>query len=140
MRTLLLCVVLSLAAPPVVGCHPKPETAAALEHSATIAFGAALGALEVLDDAQWRRMRSDPEPTLQKAAQEKDLQLRLERLRLTLVVARKWLSGDGTEKDGRQALRDAAAQLQLVMDELRSRSIQIPSAVDTALIAIQAMR
>lgn len=134
-RSLLLALALVLTTP-LVACGPSEgPRSAETERNAAFAFSAALAALEVLDELHYQRMHNNPEPTREQEAWALAHFEKLERLRQTLVIARKWLSGEVAETDGRAAFRDAAELLQLLVDELKALSVPIPKAVEAGLAA-----
>ncbi len=131
-----LIVAAGLCAPALAGCHQQPaQSAAGPSREVTLAFASAVSGLEVLDELHAQRMRAIPDPTPEQVAWLTAYSARLHRLRDALVLARSWLEGKATERDGRAAFRDAAEALQLLVDDLKSQGIEIPKAVEAGLVA-----
>lgn len=140
MRTLLTIWILGVFALVGVatfsGCASQPaQSASAPSRETAIAFASAVAALEVLDALHAQRMAAMTEPTAEQVAWATAYSDRLHRLRDVLVIARSWLEGTAEDREGRAAFRDAAEVLQIIVDDMKSQSIEIPKAVDVGLAA-----
>ncbi len=118
------------------GCHPQPaQSATGPTRQTTLSFASAVAALEVLDELHAQRMRAISDPTPEQVAWLTAHSDRLHRLRDALAIARSWLEGKAEDRDGRAAFRDAADVLQLLVDDLKAQSIEIPKSVEDGLAA-----
>ncbi len=120
------------------GCLPPRDTASvATERDQRLAFSSALAALEVLDELHLQRMRGNQSPTQEDIEWAQKHTDHLHRIRDSLALWRRWLTGEVTGDQGRAAVRDALAFLQLSAQELQARGLSVPSAVVTALAALR---
>lgn len=122
---------------PASACRPQPaDSVHQVSSEAAIAFAAAVAALEVLDTLHAARVAAlpddAPDDQVAWAYEHKD---RLKRLRDALAIVRTWLDGQTEDLNGRAAFRDAAALLQLLVDDLEQQGVKLPDAVRAGLVA-----
>jgi hypothetical protein len=135
LRALALALPLALVPVSTTGCRPAESSQSAVSREGAVAFASALAALEVLDELHLQRMRAIAAPTPEQVAWETAHHERLEHLRAALAIVREWLVRESTEGDGREAFRDAAELLTLVVAEMRSHGLAVPPSVDAGLAA-----
>lgn len=132
---LLLSSVLLVCVPMVSGCHPQPAASAGPSRETTVAFASAVAALEVLDTLHAQRLAAMESPTPEQLQWASAFSARLHTLRDSLAVVRSWLEGQAEDRDGIAAFHAAADVLRLLVDDLKSQSIEIPRAVEVGLAA-----
>lgn len=128
---------LPVALPACGGSTPAPKSASQLvEWAAAEAYNGAVLALEIADAKNAAYLRSLAHPTdadVEASAARLD---RLQRARDGLALVRSYLSGEHKGGDGRAELGDAAEATALVLEELRSRGVDVPKrAVDGLKLA-----
>lgn len=136
-RALILCIALAT----LTGCGvfggQGPDTAAVVERSAALAFNGAAVALEVLDAREAAYLDTLAHPTQADLTAARARVARLRRARDALAIVRAWLAGEREASAGPE-LRDAAAALRLVAEELKSRGVVIPDRVTEGLALAEA--
>ena len=139
---LILLASLVLFSHALTGCGPALDKAGAVvptnaKDATTLAYNAAVLALITVDKLEAQRQDAvtakGPEAAKAGLAKAEANTARIVRAKELLKLVRSWVDGTVDEKEGRAALRDGSALLELLATELKADGVPVPDEVLAAL-------